>query len=88
MKAKPTYLIMTASASMPSSCKGSYSRIALVELEQGFTERPKMISTRAKGLKRIVAEWGPVPSRYKTERAGFPQAMKEAEALKTKLENE
>jgi hypothetical protein len=44
------YIIMTASAKMPSSCKGTYRRVAVVELEPGFTGVPKMISARARGV--------------------------------------
>jgi len=32
----------------------NYRKMALVELEQGFTGRPKMISDRAIGVARIV----------------------------------
>lgn len=50
------YMIMTKKASMPASCWGAskYVRVALVELHDGCTDEPAMISTRAKHLKRIV----------------------------------
>lgn len=33
-----------------------YRRMAIVELEPGFNGRPKMISTRARGVVRVVAD--------------------------------
>ncbi len=32
----------------------NYRKLALVELEPGFTDRPAMISDRAKGVARII----------------------------------
>jgi hypothetical protein len=49
------YIVMTASAQMPSSCKGIYKKVAVCEVEAGVI--PKMISERAKGMIRIVALW-------------------------------
>lgn len=56
------FMIMTKKASMPASCwgKSKYLRVALVELHDGCTEEPAMISTRAKGVKRIVQVFEPV----------------------------
>lgn len=48
------YLVMTSTAKMPMSCWGKYRNVALVELEQYFMGTPKMISTHAKGVKRVV----------------------------------
>jgi hypothetical protein len=49
------FIVMTASAAMPNSCKGIYRRVAVVETD-GST-RPKMISERARGVKRLVRRW-------------------------------
>lgn len=50
------YLVMTSSANSPAGKKWSgYRNLAIVELEPGVTSRPKMISERAIGVKRIVA---------------------------------
>jgi hypothetical protein len=49
------YIVMTASAKMPSSCRGIYRKVAVVEVEAGV--QPKMISEHAKGVVRIVALW-------------------------------
>jgi hypothetical protein len=51
-----TYILMDRSAHMPSSCWGRYRRLAIVELEDGFEAEPKMISPRARGVRRIVEE--------------------------------
>ena len=51
------FITMSASANMPNSCWGQYGRCAVVELEPGFVGVPKMISERARGIKRIVALW-------------------------------
>jgi hypothetical protein len=51
-----TYILMDRSAYMPSSCWGRYRRLAIVELTPDFVGEPKMISERARGVKRIVEE--------------------------------
>ena len=76
----PKYIIMTASAAMPASCRGKYGKIALVELEPGRTEPPKMISERARGIVRIVRCWDKL-NMGKTNRCAYAVAMKEAEDL-------
>jgi hypothetical protein len=49
------YIVMEASAKMPSSVRCPYKRIAVIEIED--TVYPKMISPRAKGVRRIVRTW-------------------------------
>ena len=49
------FIVMTASARMPSSYRGAYRRVAVVETS-GVTE-PKMISERARGCVRVVETW-------------------------------
>jgi len=49
------FIVMTASAKMPSSCKGRYGKVAVLEVEDGAI--PKMISERARGVIRIVSMW-------------------------------
>lgn len=59
-------IIMTSSAKMPHGASrfngrgGRYVNIAVVEVEDDFYGRPKMISKRAKGVKDIIAFWGGV----------------------------
>jgi hypothetical protein len=50
---KTEFIVMTAASKMPSSCKGRYGRVAVLEVEAGI--KPKMISERARGVVRVVA---------------------------------
>ena len=47
------FIVMTAAAQMPASCRSRYGKVAVCEVELGV--RPKMISERAKGMVRIVS---------------------------------
>lgn len=61
---------------------GEYRRLALLEVEDGYI--PKMISTRPKGVIRVVRDWGRLHARgVNTE---YSRALTEATALKTFLE--
>lgn len=54
-----TIAFMTAAAQLSGKARQfgkGYRKLALVELEPGFNERPKMISDRAKGVKRVISE--------------------------------
>ena len=71
------FIVMTANAAMPASCKGRYGKVAVCEVEIGI--RPKMISERAKGMVRIVSlrqplHWGGPGS-------AFAKAKDDAERL-------
>ena len=76
------FIVMTACAKMPSSCRGSYRRVAVVEVEKGVV--PAMISDRAKGLVRIVDTWEGC-NVGKTAKSAYAIAMAEAKALVAKL---
>jgi hypothetical protein len=78
------YLVMTAQESMPASCWGTYGKVAVVELADGFTGKPKMISPRARGVKRIVKEWRKL-NRGTSLRCAFEVAKAEAERLTNEL---
>ena len=80
----PRFIVMTAAANMGSKCKGVYKRVAVVELEEGTTERPKMISDRAKGIKRIVSLADKL-NVGKTEKCAFAVALRDAEQMAAKL---
>lgn len=62
------YIVMTSSAHSPAgkTWRG-YRNLAIVELEPGFTGRPKMISQRARGVRRILEY---TPSIYVGARRG------------------
>ena len=67
------YIVMTSSAKMPSTCKGEYRNVAIVEIEDG-ADYPLMISKRAKGVVRIVSQ---LPPTYvgKTDRCAYAKAL-------------
>jgi len=78
------YLVQTASAKMPTSCRfGRYRRVAVLEVEAGVTE-VAMISTRARGVVRVVATWERC-SVGSTERCAYARALTEARALAARL---
>lgn len=79
----PRYIVLSSAAKMPSSCKGQYKRVALVELD-GSNVRPAMISERARGVKRIVQTWERL-SVGKTDRCAYRVALAEAEAEALRL---
>ena len=78
------FIVRTASAQMPSSCRGRYGKVAVLEIEAG--SQPAMISERAKGVIRIVRIWdkcsmgGP--------KSAFGRAKAEAETLCAELNKE
>lgn len=83
------HIVMTASAKMPSSCKGRYGKVAVVQLNQHYTAqglRPKMISDRAKGILRIVWQSGP-QNMGTTPKCGFQRALAEAHRYAEELNN-
>ena len=80
------FIVKTAQASMPGSCKyGRYGRVAVLEVPEDLEafDIPR-IDDRLKSVKRIVRLWD---RRFwgKTERCAFEIACAEAEALAEKL---
>ncbi len=74
------FIVMTACEKMPSGCWGRYKRVAVVEVEEGYDDynnRPKMISERARGVKRIVCQWRKQNVGF-TEKCAFMRAYQEA----------
>ena len=56
----PRYVVLSKTTQMPSSCMGAhaYRRMALLEIEPGLSVADiRMISTRARGVVRIVREY-------------------------------
>lgn len=82
------FIVMDKQACMPSSMKygcGSYRRIAVVELD-GTVDEPRMISERARGVKRIVKVWERV---HKGMSKGiYFDTIREAENLARRLNEE
>jgi hypothetical protein len=81
------YIVMTAAAKMPSSVRSQYRRIAVVQLRSKATPVPKMISTRARGVRRIVETWERL-NVGKGVRSAYTKALAEAEALCAELNAE
>ncbi len=74
------YIVQTAAACMPGCCKGTYRRVAVLELEPGFEGTPKMISSRARGVRRVVATWER-QNVGSTERCAYARALAAAEEM-------
>ena len=74
------HIVMTASAQMPASCWGTYRKVAVVSLEDGFTGVPKMISARARGVDRIIRIWEG-RNVGSTDRCAYRVARAEAEEM-------
>lgn len=77
------YIVKDAAARMPSSCWGRYRRVAVLEVDEGVTD-VKMISDRARGVRRIVQTWERL-NVGSTERCAFQVALTKAKALAAEL---
>jgi hypothetical protein len=71
------FIVMTAAAAMPASCRGRYGRVAVCEVDKGVW--PKMISARAKGMVRIVSLREPL--HIGGDRSAYAKALEDAERL-------
>ncbi len=78
------FIIQTASAQMPSSCWGTYRRVAVLEVASNV-RRASMISRRARDVVRVIDTWEKL-NVGTTKRCAYSQALADAEALKSKLE--
>lgn len=69
------YIVMSSVAKMPLSCWGRYKRVAVVEvvLNNGEPVIPKMISTHARGVVKVVKTW---------ERLNFGKTFYQANRLR------
>jgi hypothetical protein len=76
------YIVRTASAKMPASCKGCYRKVAVIEVEDGVV--PKMISERARGVLRIVEMWDAL-NVGKTDRCAYKLALLAANHMAERL---
>lgn len=76
------YVVKHSAARMPASCKGRYRHVAVMEVAEGV--EPAMISTRARGVLRIVERWD---RRFAgtSARCAFRRALAEAESLARQL---
>lgn len=74
------FIVQSASAKMPSSCKGKYRRIGILLVDDLHTNGVKMISSRAKGVIKVIATWEKLNCGT-TSRCAFSRAMDEAESM-------
>jgi hypothetical protein len=77
--AKTHYMIKVAAANMGASCKGTYARVAVLEVEAGA--EPEMISERAKGVVRIVRTWEKRNVGNGSGKCAYSKALTEARAF-------
>jgi hypothetical protein len=77
------YIIQTASAKMPSSCRSPYRRVAVLEVAEGV-ERASMISDRASDVIRVVATWERL-NVGTTQRSAYARALRDAEKMVDEL---
>ena len=80
------YIVQTAAANMPSSCWGIYRRVAVLEIDGNVSEI-KMISSRARGVRRVVKTWEKL-NVGKTGRCAYNRALAEAAELVARLSAE
>ena len=73
------FIVMTAKAQMPGSCRGDYGKVAVCEVLIGI--RPKMISERAKGMVRIVSLADRLHAGQGGPRTAYSIALADAERL-------
>ena len=76
---KTHYIIRTSKAKMPTSCWGTYRRVAVLEVEAGV-ETVSMISDRARDVISVVQTWEKLNVGI-TERCAYQQALAEANEL-------
>ena len=79
------YKIMSSSEAMPNSCWGRYRRVAIVETTSDSVH-PKMISTHARGIVRIVHEWRRLNATTNGPNTAYAIAMRDAHAMLRHLE--
>ena len=82
------HVVMTSSAQMPSKVRAPYRNVAVVQLTQEFTShnwRPKMISTRAKGVLRLYHLGHHFVG--KTEKCAYRKALARADDMAYRMNN-
>lgn len=73
------YMILTSKACMPNSCWGRYRNVAVLEVDPGA--QPKMISERARGVRRIVWFQGKLHAGSESPRTAYGKALAYAQEL-------
>ncbi len=75
-------IVYTASASMPSSCKGNYRKVYILDVPYWLAAQHQLgkwapRACNSKEVHRIIRDYGP-RSVGKTERCAYQQTLKEA----------
>lgn len=83
MSSNTHFIVRSSVAKMPTSCWGRYMHVAVIEVQAGVKTVP-MISTRAKGVVRIVQCWSKL-SVGKTARCAYQRALVEAKVMAAEL---
>lgn len=73
------FIVKTAAANMPSSCWGTYRRVAVLEVKSNVKD-VAMISSRARGVVRVVETWEKC-NVGKTARCAYQRALADAAHL-------
>jgi hypothetical protein len=83
-------IVVTKSAAMPSSCKGHYRKVAVVDVPYWLAWQkdfqPREISERCKEVLRVIRNYGP-QSVGKTERCAYQRTIKAATELAHEYNN-
>jgi hypothetical protein len=79
------FIVMHRSAHMPSSCRGQYRRVGVVETDLPIGQEPKMLSTHARGVVKIVKTWERLNHTTGGPRTAFSRALTEALEMASKL---
>lgn len=76
------FVVLTASAKMPSSCWGTYRRVAVMEVQRGYD--PCRIDTRLRGVVRIVETWERC-NVGTSDRCAYSRSVRAAHSLAARL---
>jgi uncharacterized protein YbaA (DUF1428 family) len=79
------FIVQVRTAKMPTSVKAPYRRVAVLEVQDGI-DNVSMISSRARGVVRIVETWERCHARGKN--TAFTRALAAAQELAAQLNSE
>jgi hypothetical protein len=80
------YIVQSASASMPSSVKAPYRRVAVLEVNDDLEGPASMISTHSRDVVKIVETWERCHDGFDHgPNTAYQRALVDAETLAAKL---
>jgi hypothetical protein len=83
MSTTTRFIVKVSAAAMPTSCKGRYVRVGVMEM-LADAPFPSMLSSRSRGCVRVVETWERCNVGH-TERCASRRAIAAAEALASSL---